>query len=334
MASRNLDVQDLLVQVQRTWLSSLEGEKVLPEVVALTQRLLRADEVSLLLVDSGGKELVEHAMLSRTRTTDDRFRIRIRAEGVTGWVAAKRKSLVVPDVRKDSRYVHTSPKIRSEIAVPIVSGERLLGVLNAESRKVGHFGREEIRLMELLAGPIAIALVNMEAYYREHRRGQQLLILHHVARISFGAIPPVAFLHRVTDAVRREFRCAYAAVFRGDYEAQRIELLAHSSDRELEIRLGESLSFGQGLIGTAFRLGETLNVRDVAREPLYVAKVPEIRSEICVPIRVGERCLGIVDAQSREADAFGEGDVIFLETMARLLPPTIDSFVAGSRARA
>lgn len=318
------DFTGVLVEIHRKWLSSLDAEKVLPEIVHVTQRLLKADEVSLLLVDPNGKELVEHVILSRTRTPDEKYRIRIRAEGITGWVAAHRKPLAIADVRKDSRYVHTSPKIRSECAVPVMAGKRLLGVLNVESKKVGRFRRQEVALLELLATQIAIALGNLEAYDLERRRARQLLVLHHLARLTQGAIPPIAFLHRVTDAVRREFRSAYAAVFRGDYAAQRLELLAHSFDGDVDIRLGETLAFGSGLIGTAFRIGETILIPDVREEPLYVAKVPDTRSEVCVPVRIGDRCVGILDAQSRETDAFNEGDVLFLETMARLVAPTLD----------
>ncbi|MBI2900471.1 MAG: GAF domain-containing protein [Planctomycetes bacterium] len=325
------DFTAVLVELHQKWLSSLDLERVLPEIAAVTQRLLCADEVSLLLVDPNGKELVEHVILSHTRSADERYRIRIRAEGVTGWVAMRRTPLSIPDVRKDSRYVHTSDRIRSEAAVPVLAGDRLLGVLNAESARVRWFTPAKMRLMELLATQIAIALVNAESYDRERRRGRQLLILHHLSRISYGAIPPVAFLRRAADAVRREFGCHYAAVFGADHERGALALLAQSSDRDLDLRLGDEIPFEKGLVGTAFRLGETVSVRDVSRELLYLAKVPDIRSEACVPIRVGERCLGVLDAQSREGEAFTPDDVIFLETMARFVAPTLESFLASRR---
>lgn len=323
MAGTRRDFTDVLTEIHRKWLSSLDLEKVLPEIASVTQRLLKADEASLLLVDSNGKELVEHVILSRTRSPHERFRIRIRAEGVTGWVAAHGKPLAVPDVRKDSRYVHTSDRIRSEAAVPVYSGERLLGVLNVESRKVNHFKKDEMRLLELLASQIGIALANTELHDRERRRGRQLLILHHLARVAGGAIPPVAFLQRVVDAVRREFSCHYAAVFRGDYVREQLELLAQASDADLDVRPGATLPFGNGLIGTSFKIGETVNARDVRQEPLYIATIPEVQSEVCVPIRVGDRCLGILDAQSCQREGFGPGDVIFLETTARFVAPTL-----------
>lgn len=318
-----MSLSDLLVEVNRRWLSTLDLEKIVPEVVSVTQAAFRADDVSLLLVDPNGKELVEHVIVSRRRAPDNRFRIRIQAEGITGWVASHRQSQFIEDVTRDKRYICASTRIQSEAALPILAGDRLLGVLNIEWTEHRAFDAETRGLLELLASQIAIALINAESHDRERKRGRQLLILHHLSRIGGGAIPPEAYLARAIEAVRKEFGCHYSSIFLGDYDQEVLVLLAQSYSDGLEMQAGSRQPFGNGLIGNAFKVGETLNVHDVKQNPLYDPKIPETQSEVCVPIRVGDRCLGILDAQSRQLDAFDSDDVVFLETVARFLVPAL-----------
>jgi sigma-B regulation protein RsbU (phosphoserine phosphatase) len=315
----------VLLEVNRRVLGSLDLETILGEVGEVTQKLLGADDVSLLLVDPHGKELVEHMIVSRRRAPDNRYRIRIRQEGITGWVAENRKPQVVADVRKDKRYVPTSDKIRSEAAVPVMAGDRLLGVLNAESAKVGRFSTNDLKLLELLASQVAIALENAETHDLERNRGRQLQILHHLARMSDGSLPNDAVLQRAVDAVRREFSCHFAAVMLGDMKNEELVVLAQSVTGEPTTKVGGRQKFGSGLIGTAFKIGETLNVRDVSRDPVYLAEIENTQSELCVPIRIGARCIGIIDVQSRQLDAFATDDVVFLETIACFLIPVVQA---------
>lgn len=319
-----LEAVKLLPQVIRRLLAISDGEVLLKEVLSLANGALGADEVALLLVDGSGRELVEHEVVGpKLRPT--RVRLSLPGPGVTGWVAERRKPLVVPNVRRDRRYLQVNPETRSEAAVPILAGERLLGVLNFESRRPGYFQKKDLELLGFLASQIAIALKFVELDGQANRWQERLAALHNLARLFGGVAPREALLQRTVDLVRMTCGGHYAAIFQADYDREELVLLAQSSAHPINISVGVRQKFGSGFLGKAFELGETVNVRDVRNDPMYVFRVPGVLSEVCVPMRVGDHCLGILDAHAQNVGEFTPDEVMFLETVARLVAPALQA---------
>lgn len=326
MDTRRIKPRDPLIVLEaiaQVWLSTPEHEHLLPGILDVTRKFVGADDASILMVDRSGKFLVEEVQAGKLRTA--RLRLRIRAEGVTGWVAAFQEPAVIPDVRKDSRYVVTEKSIRSEAAMPILIGDRLVGVWNMESRKVGYFKPKDMRMLRLLASQITQAIQMEELRERGRRHAEHFSLLFNLSRLSHGVLPPVPFLQRVVDQTRAALDCYRVSVFLGDYPREEVVLLAHALSSPVSIPIGYRQSFQRGIIGHSFRLGETVNVADVRQEPMYVTGGKDTLSELCVPIRVGDRCLGLLDLESSVESAFGSDDVMFVETLARFLVPTVSA---------
>jgi phosphoserine phosphatase RsbU/P len=319
-----LDAVKLLPEVIRRLLAIAEPDELLHEVCALANDALGADEASLLLLDPAARELVEHEVVGR-KLRPTRFRLKIDAEGICGWVASKRQAAVVADVRKDKRYLAARPDVRSEAAVPILSGDRLLGVLNFESGRIGFFQKSDVPLLSFLASQIAVALRLVELDARARAWQERVGALHNLSRLQGGVVPVATLLQRTADAVRLTCGGHYAALFQGDYDRGELVLLAQSSAHPLNIATGARLKFGTGLIGKAFELGETVNVRDVRKDPMYLFKIPGVLSEVCIPIRIGDRCLGILDAQAQAVGEFTDDETMFLEAVSRLLAPSLQA---------
>jgi GAF domain-containing protein len=71
--------------------------------------------------------------------------------GMCGLAARERRTIILPDVRRDPRYIACSPTVRSEVVVPLLDGERILGVLDLDSDNVDAFGAEDQTLLETVA---------------------------------------------------------------------------------------------------------------------------------------------------------------------------------------
>jgi len=71
--------------------------------------------------------------------------------GMCGLAARERKTVVLSDVRTDPRYIACSPTVRSEIIVPLLDGERTLGVLDIDSDELDAFGADDQRFLEAVA---------------------------------------------------------------------------------------------------------------------------------------------------------------------------------------
>jgi GAF domain-containing protein len=319
-----------LPEARRRLLSIADPQDLLREVCALANDALGAQEISLLLYDEAAKDLVEHEVVGKG-LRPKRHRVSLSEKSLCGWVAANRKPVIVPDVRKDKRYLEVRPETRSEAAYPILAGDRLLGVMNFESPKLGYFRKSDLEAMEVLSAQLAIALRLAQLDERAREWQERMSALHNVSRLVGGVVPLETLLQRAADAVRMTCGGHYAAVFQGDYERGELVLLAQSSAHPLNIATGARLKFGTGLLGKAFELGETVNVRDVTKDPMYLFKIPGVLAEVCVPIRVGDNCLGILDAQAANVGEFTDDETTFLETMARQLAPAFQNAAAAAR---
>src|SRR5262245_3720775 len=104
MATRRhkLEASKVLTELIRKLLSISDPDELLVKVIALAREFVGADLVTLFLVDGG--DLVEHVTEGKSLKRNQR-RIKIGQEGLTGWSAGRRKSVIVPDVKKDKRYV-------------------------------------------------------------------------------------------------------------------------------------------------------------------------------------------------------------------------------------
>jgi len=83
--------------------------------------------------------------------------------GIIGWVGVNKQSLLVSDTSSDDRYYEALPSTRSELAVPVLFDNALLGIINIESAQVGFFDDEDRRLIEVVANYLAIALSHISS---------------------------------------------------------------------------------------------------------------------------------------------------------------------------
>jgi GAF domain-containing protein len=79
-------------------------------------------------------------------------------QGVTGWVFTHGVPQIIPDVRKEPRYIGLDEQVRSEIAFPLISRGRVVGVLNAESQQVDAFSEADVALMTAVGSQLASCL--------------------------------------------------------------------------------------------------------------------------------------------------------------------------------
>jgi len=134
--------------------SELEYPKLLEKVKEALRKRLGYQSFTLLTCDADelkvAVELVYPAERIRT--------IRV-GTGITGWVAEHGKPCIVPDVKKDPRYIPGFGE-GSEIAIPVIVGKRVIAVLDVESKRTNAFGEQDLRILERVAAALAIAIVN------------------------------------------------------------------------------------------------------------------------------------------------------------------------------
>jgi sigma-B regulation protein RsbU (phosphoserine phosphatase) len=175
-AERQYKTIRTLSRVSNEFASILDLDELLSKVASSVRGLINYDAFSILLVDSQG-QLLRHRFSIRydQRVNLDHIPM---GKGITGAAATSREVVRVLDTTTDPRYISTHPGIRSEIAVPLIVQDRVIGVLNLESERIGFFTEDHARTLALLAPSVSIAVENARLYYeigeRERRMQEDL----------------------------------------------------------------------------------------------------------------------------------------------------------------
>ncbi len=95
------------------------------------------------------------------------FRLKIGKEGMVGYVASTGQMRYAPDVRKDEYYIGCEESTQSEVAIPLLVGQRLVGVFTASHPDLDAFPRQQLRLLQALCDHMAVAINNAHRFQSE-----------------------------------------------------------------------------------------------------------------------------------------------------------------------
>lgn len=165
----------LLSEVSRELTSILDRQELLRRIAQRVKRIVNYHVFSVLLWNERSQHLEGVFAMHYDDTIPSRFRVPLH-KGITGTAAGERRTLRVNDVKQDSRYLscESSVDIRSELVVPLLLQDRLIGVLDFESTVTNAFTAEQERMLTVLGSYIAIALENARLY-EEARESQNRL---------------------------------------------------------------------------------------------------------------------------------------------------------------
>jgi len=303
-----------LVEINHEITSILDLDELLRKIAELTQRIVPYQIFAIFLSDEENQELYYRFAIGHDKEVVRTLRLPI-GEGIIGTAAKERKPVVVDDVRTDPRYIVAVEAARSELAIPLISKNRVVGVLDIESPEVGYFREEQVRLLNLLASQIAIAIENANVYESERRSRQMLALLYDVSLHMSSTLDVEEVAHRIAAAVKSTVNYHIFSIFQLDERAGvlRPKTVIRYNERE-SIQLAVPL--GQGLVGAAAELNQPVRVADVTKDPRYIAVHPETRSELAVPLTHKGKVIGVVDLESTAPGDFTDYHERLLMTLA------------------
>ncbi|MEJ5224465.1 MAG: response regulator, partial [Anaerolineales bacterium] len=134
-------------------------------------------------------------------------------EGITGTVARTGVPWLISDVRTVPEYIPTSPTVMSELCVPIRSGEKLIGVLNAESDQVNFFTDDDLRLMVTVAGQLAAVIERNRLFEEERKRRQEAETLRQATAVISSSLELEDVLNSMLASIKQAVQYDSAAIF-------------------------------------------------------------------------------------------------------------------------
>ncbi len=151
-----------LSRISQEFTSILDLDELLNKIATRVRSLIAYDAFSILLTNED-KKLLRHRVSIRY---DERVKLDEipMGRGIVGAAAESRKPVRVDDVGNDPRYIASHSDILSEVAIPLIVHDRVMGVMDLESSHIGFFTDDHVRTLSLLAPQIASSVENARLY--------------------------------------------------------------------------------------------------------------------------------------------------------------------------
>src|SRR3954469_17591696 len=308
---REHEILTILFDLGRQVTSVLELGELLAQIPKLIGRLIQFDAFAVYLLDERRSELRAAYSVGYPEHSDQ---IRVRLDqGLVGAAVASQAPLLVNDVTSDPRYVQMVPGMAAELVVPLLHKARPIGALNILSHNRDQFSLSDVALLRQFGAHVAVALVNARLFERSRRDAEAFEMLAETGRDVAAILELDELFARIAQLMRRVI----------DYRTFGILLLSDEGVLEMQfaVQYGEKVEvprvrLGEGLVGYAALHKEAVLVPDVSQDPRYIKLVPDVRSELAIPMLLKDRCIGVVDLESPELDAFSKRDVEILTLLA------------------
>lgn len=211
------------------------------------------------------------------------------------------------------------------VAFPLMTAEDLLAVLLVE-REPG-FSDQELEFLDGLCSHAAVGLQVIRQAVVKNWRFEQLALVRSVSQKIQNQRDLDALCRQITDLIRKTFDFYFVSIFTVNPATGTIRFRASSGATDPfggEVRF--AVEPGQGIIGMAAQTGEEITVTDVHRDPRFRAidALPETRSEVALPIKLGEQILGVLDVQTNQPQVFHENDLMVLRALADNIATAIE----------
>jgi len=312
-----------LANIERA-LSESEGigvDKVLQLIVNSAKELIpKADTVILHLIDNEHQLLVPRAIAGFKEKTKSKLNMRL-GEGVAGQVIATGKMITVADVQSDSRFLHQAipVKFRSLVVAPIRSSEKSLGTISIHSNVANAFQEDEISLLETLGNQVVIAIENASLLEITRRSLIEIDILYRISQGLVGSLDSDQLMKDVADLLRQNLGYHHVLIYVVNPDSG--ELVARQGSGKIAIQLveqGYRLMFGEDIVGHVAYTGEPFVTNDVENVIFHVehALLPDIKSELAVPIIIDKRVIGVLDVQQPASNPIAPHQLDLLSAVA------------------
>lgn len=308
---RHADQLSAVTEVSRAVASILDLDELLNKVVALIHEQFGYPFVHLFTVDPARQKIVYRAGWppGDPDAFDDSEPVcsLVDTEGIVAWVACHGETVLSNDVRDDPRYRPLAvPGVdaRAELAVPLVFGGEVHGVLDVQSDRRDAFGDDDRFVFEALADSVAIAIRNANLYQSERWRRQVADSMRDVAGLLSSGIELDEVLDAILTRLEDLLPCDASAIWLLEDDTLCLSAVHGTTERAC---VSDSLLDADSWLRQALRADRPLVRSPTApREPLGASLgFPSDYSAIAAPLRAGDRQLGLLTLAHRTPERYG-----------------------------
>ena len=264
---RHSEVEPLLLEVADVVNTTLDLETTLRRVAELVRKVIDYEIFAILLLNESRQELYVRFHVGYPPGVAERVRVKV-GQGVTG--RAARDPAARTGFRCHARSLHTLKRcqnVHSELAIPLIVKNRVIGVIDIEAREKGYFTEEHKRLLTLIASRMAVGIENARLHTRITRQARTLLLLNEIARELTSILNLDELLKRIAELLNRLIDYQMFSILLLDQTGEKLQ---HRFAQRFEERLHlkHDIPLGRGVVGYAAQAKEAVLVPDVAKSSM------------------------------------------------------------------
>lgn len=253
-----------------------------------------------------------------------------KLSGLTGFVIKEKRPLLICDWDREEKAFPVEAEIvtgrqRSWLGVPMMIGEKVIGVISVQNREPNVFDKETQRLLETIASQAAVAIENSQLFEQiQQRRMRQIEAIRQMAA-------SVSTTTEMEDRLRSILQLTLALM----RKAQLGELWLLSEDSKwLDLKAWKGVDVvseypripvGTGIIGWVAEHGEWLMVNDVTKDARFLRVSKDTKSEFAVPLLRKGKVVGVMNIEHDSVNAFCGEDLALLEAIAGMTVVAIEN---------
>lgn len=316
-------------EIARDISGSLNLDELLAKAVTFVRERLDYYHASIFLLDASGENAVIREATGEAGAQMKRagHRLAVGSKSIVGYVAGRGEHLVVNDTAKDATYYANPllPDTRSEAALPLSVGERIVGVIDVQSTHPYAFTSDNLRTLGILADQLAVAVVNSELFAETQEHLSQQRLLHHITTSAASGTTLEEALESAVTGLQVTLGGDRVAILLSDRDRKMLETKAAAGYSEDILHL--RVPIGSGITGWAAAHRKALRIDNAAEDPRYIQASANTRSELAVPLLYRNEVLGVLNVESEQIGAYSQDD----EEMLGTLGGSLAAIIANAR---
>ena len=322
---KRLRESDTLSKIMRT-LSETERiglQTVLQLIVTSAKELISSSEqVVIHLLDEEQQLLTAEAVVGYAENVITWKLLKIRPnEGVAGQVIVSGETINVADVTTDPRFLasDSQPSYRSLMVAPVQSGDRKMGTISVQSTSVSAFTEDESRLLSALGMQAAIAIENAHLLESIQQALKESNALYRINQGLVAALDPQELLKDVVNLLQKNFGYYHVQIYVLDPETGDFVMREGSGEIGTQLmKEGYRLRAGEGIVGYTAETNMPFFTNDVDKVHFFVRNqlLPNTKSELAVPVKIGGLTLGVLDVQHVPPARLSQHDLQLVSAVA------------------
>jgi signal transduction histidine kinase/CheY-like chemotaxis protein/nitrate/nitrite-specific signal transduction histidine kinase len=243
-----------------------------------------------------------------------------RPGGMTDTVSKTGEIMLVEDMRTHPLYKDSPQRWKGAlIGLPLKFRQRVVGVMNIHFSEPRIFADSEIRLLQLFADQASVVIENSRLFEATARHARESAVLNEVGRDISATLNLTSVMNKISRHARTLLNGSSSAIYLPQPDGKTLRAITANGNIAAEI-MSDTITFGQGIIGSLAKLGRAEYINDTNQDPrtVQIPGTPAVGNErlMVAPLLAGEKVNGVMAIWREGGETFSVADLRFLEEMS------------------